>query len=711
MKIFQAIRLCLVLTLCLLLACCFMKKTQPAVTFTVIDNNIPDKFWSATLEIDNLESLAHSGRWQLAFNALQPIIDVEGGENINIKQGGDFYLIEFKLAKNSKKILFKLKGRGVILNYSDAPQGYFLVGPFKPNSKPSTVIINSKTILLPWKATPEEEAQANIKKNNTQIEGNPAETTLSANDSLIVPLPVELHRFKGEFELNEDTQVIYNDKRQVKPINFFIKAIKPATGFKLNKKKYLSGTPLKNKILLTTEGISTLNKLQCTEGYILEVNPSLVIIRACSEAGFFYGFQSLRQLLPPQIYNKKIQQIDWKITSIYIRDYPRFKYRGLELDVARHFFPVDQIKRVLDLMALHKLNYFQWHLTDDEGWRIEIKKYPELTKKGAWRGYDPAHDTTHDLLPAYGSGPKPYGGFYTQKEIRAIVKYAQARQITIIPEIDMPGHARALKVSLPDKLIDRKDQSEYTSAQGYHDNVLSPCKKETYEVIDNIITEVAQLFPGKYLHAGGDEVPGGAWEKSCMAKEYDPASPHFREQVQNAFMKRIQKIIESKGKIMAGWEEVADNNSTLSSPLLVYAWNPNKLDEVYEKSAKEGYCVVMAPTTNLYFDLAYSSNPNEPGQYWAGYGDTFSAYVFQPIDKEKGQNKRTIIGVQGQLWTELIDSSKRLDYHLFPKMSALSELAWSPSNRRNWRNFSARMAEKHLSRLFNYGVNYREGEF
>lgn len=682
---------------------------QPHAIFTLLKNNEDGQSFTAQLQLTHLENLANADKLELGFNSLRPILSITNGELIYPKQGGDFYLVRFSIPKGSKQITFNLRGKWFIRKYSDTPSGYFVV---KPVNQEITAV-SSESILPEMTSNPiDNDASIQQKKENTSIEGNPVDTALTADTSLIVPLPAELKRNPGQFTVTPQTQIIYQDDTAFPSAHLFAQSIAAATGYTLTPRKYQPDQPLQNTILLTTQGIDFTDPKQAKEGYLLEATPSYIIIRALTGNGFFYGLQSLRQLLPPQIFSHERQtNIEWTIPSVIIRDFPRFEYRGLHLDSARHFMPTDQVKRLIDLMAIHKLDYFEWHLSDDEGWRIEIKRYPALTTKGAWRSYDPANVSEYDLLPAYGSGAKPYGGFYSQNEIRDIVQYANDRYITIIPEIDMPGHARAMIMSLTNELIDTSDKSAYTSVQGYHDNVLSPCKKETFTVIENILTEVAQLFPGKYIHIGGDEVPNGAWEKSCMAQKYNVNDPNFKELVQNEFLQKIQDIITSKGKVMAGWEELAGEQSTLASPLRVYIWNSNKIDSVYNKAVRQGYEVIMAPAENLYFDLAYNADPKEPGLYWAGYVDTFSAYSLQPIDVKKGQSDTVIKGVQGQLWSELIDSSERLDYMAFPKIAGLSELGWTPADKRNWKNFSARMREKHLLRLKAYGVQYRPNEF
>lgn len=657
-------------------------KISPQLFFNLQTNNLVHQTFTAKITIKHLP---HSGKWRLGFNSIRTLLTVEHAEFIPLKQGGDFYLLEFTVPGGQSNATLILHGKSVLNRFSDSPQGYFLIDMLNAQSKILPIMVETKLL------------SKSSKKINEVIQA-PGITT-------IVPLPVEIIHKAGDFFLNAHTKLIYDNSTAKDPAEFFARTIQPASGFLLKTKTFRNQS-IENVILLTTRGIDNLAAVERSEGYLLTVTPHSVIVRAATSAGFFYGLQTLRQLLPAEVFSFSFRQRKtWKVPCVTIRDYPRFSYRGLHLDVARHFIPVNQVKRLLDLMAFNKLNYFQWHLTDDEGWRIEIKKYPALTQKGAWRGYDPLHYQEHALFPAYGSGANIYGGYYTQQEIRDIVRYAKERHITVVPEIDMPGHARAMIMSLPNELIDQHDTSKYVSAQGYHDNVLSPCAPRTYEVIDDIIAEVAQLFPGKYLHVGGDEVPTGAWRKSCMANKFDPQDKHFSEKVQNDFMRQIQIMIVKHGKVMAGWQEIVSPYNALSKPLSVYIWNAAKIPDISKKSAQSGYHVVLCPAEKLYFDLAYSHDAAEPGQSWAGYVNTYDVYSFHP------SNAKVIAGVQGQLWSEFIDSQKRLDYLAFPRVAGLAEVAWTPVQRRNWQEFRARMHAYYLPRLDFYGVQYRRGEF
>jgi hexosaminidase len=667
----------------------------PAQAIYQLEQNNPDHTFTATITIKNntADEIQH---WQLALTTIHPILAAKEGAIIS--QTGGYYV--FSPKENipaGGEFVFHLTGKSAIKNETDAPSSYFIVKNNPLTHVDSIIPLTATTILLP---TPPENTYAhNEIKNQTAIEGNAITPTITLAQSLIIPLPAELKRGDGKFILQPDTAIIVdkNSTAALAAAEFFSQAIATPTNYRLHPIAQPIVKAPANAIVLTQQDADA--KLG-PEGYTLNVTPKNIIITATTSAGFFYGIQSLRQLLPPEIFaNKTISNVAWVVPALLIRDYPRFGYRGLHLDVARHFIPVEQVKRLIDLMALHKLNRFQWHLTDDEGWRIEIKKYPALTSIGAWRGFNRV------MTPALGSGAQTYGGYYSQQEIRDIVKYAQARHIIIIPEIDMPGHARALVMSLRDELIDTQDLSQYTSVQGFHDNVMSPCIESTYQVIDNIMTDVAALFPGDTIHVGSDEIPKGAWSASprCQALMATSGIKNPNE-LQHYFLTRVQQIIQSKNKKMAGWEEVVQHGD-LDPTTTIYSWTSEAagLD-----AAKRGYPVIMMPAKYLYFDLAYDADPKEPGVYWAGYVDTFQTYTYQPIQTSWPDNiSRHILGIEGALWSENINSAQRLDYLAFPKLLALAEVAWTPKERRNWINFAARVGQLHLKRLDQYGVLYR----
>lgn len=677
------------------------------VTFTVDQNN-PDNTYNAHFTINNTTDrpLTH---WKLWLNT-SSFLTNSSDANV-IHNDGDFFGIAPNQSNETipvgASVIVHVTGQNSVLKYSSAPSGYFLTSSLSQiDTNPKIISVNATTQLPP--SQDQNDYQNNFNQQNTSIEGNPTATNLTVEDTRIVPLPVKMQRLEGDFRVNPTTVIAVPSKNPeiLKTAQFLVNSLTPALGYTL---KIIQIDPDKkiipNSIQLTLQ--------QATpdlgnEGYLLSANPSNIIIRANNSAGLFYGVETLRQLLPSQIFASSKQNVDWLVPAVVITDYPRFEYRGLHLDVARHFFNADQVKRLLDLMALHKLNTFHWHLADDEGWRIQIKQYPQLTTIGAFRGFGMTLD------PAFGSGANSYGGYYTQDQIRDIVNYANDRHITIIPEIEIPGHAHAMIKSLPNDFVDPTDKSFYTSVQGYHDNVVSPCREETYTTLRYIIGEIAQLFPNSSISIGGDEVPKGAWSdwsqsKFCQAFiQRNQITVNSPQDLQNYFLKRVQDIIESNHKKMAGYDDISADPQLNANNASVYTWNYQNDNSNVINEANLGYNVVLMPAEFLYFDLAYNADAEEPGFNWAGYTDTFTPYSYSPITSAMSQYVVSKIkGVEGALWSENLISQDRLDYMAFPKVAALAELAWTPANRRNWTNFSERLGQMHLPRLDAYGVKYR----
>ena len=513
----------------------------------------------------------------------------------------------------------------------------------------------------------------------------------------IVPKPVKLEMGTGAFALSPQCAILY---QRGSP------GARAAAEYLADTWRKVMRLPLpvreatqseRGSILLTTaEADGSLGK----EGYRLEVTPQGVVIRAPQPAGLFYGVQTLRQLLPAETFgSSKIATAEpFAIPCVQIEDYPRFGWRGMHLDVSRHFFDVQFVKRYLDQLALHKLNVFHWHLTDDDGWRVDIKKYPRLTWLGAWRGSQEA------LPPSYESGNQRYGGFYTQEQIREVVRYAADRHILIVPEVDVPAHSRAAIVAYP-KLLCTGDPYQFKSAQGVSGNVLCPSQELTYQFLEGVLGELADLFPGPYIHVGGDERPPGPWEqcRRCQQrmKEANLADGRF---LQDRFLKRLQVFLKTRGKTMVGWDEL-EQASLLDKDYVVMAWQSVQagLD-----AARKGYPVVMASSPFTYFDLAYNEEPGEPGARWAGVISVEKAYSFDPTpaDLPPAEGER-ILGVEGCLWSETLVTPDRPDYMAYPRVCALAEVAWTPQGQRAWPEFWSRLSQRHLARLDAAGIAYR----
>ena len=483
--------------------------------------------------------------------------------------------------------------------------------------------------------------------------------------------------------------------------------LRQATGYplKVSVKSDRNGA-ISNTVSLTTLGVGANDG---AEGYKLTVTTNSVVIRAPEQAGVFYGVQTLLQLLPPKILSTNlVADADWQMPCVQIEDWPRFKWRGLMLDVSRHFYTVAQVETLLNLMALHKLNVFHWHLVDDQGWRIEIKKYPKLTRIGAWRkgigwGLDPKSST------AYNSDGK-YGGYYTQDDIREVVAYAAARHITIVPEIEMPGHSKAALAAYPQfGVLDETNKAEITRdihlIRGHPNyGVYDPANPGTFTFLENILTEVFRLFPGKYIHIGGDEVRKNYWANSpgCQAL-MKREGLKSEEQLQSWFIKRIEKFVNTHGKTLVGWSEILQGG--LATNAVVMDWIGGG-----REAASEGHDVVMTPRSYCYLNFYQSTNFSaEPRAPQGRYTSLQKIYSFEPIPTNlPAQFDPHILGAQGNLWTEWIASFPHGEYMLFPRLCALAEVVWSPKDSRNWPDFQRRLKVQE-ERLGELGVNYHRG--
>lgn len=428
------------------------------------------------------------------------------------------------------------------------------------------------------------------------------------------------------------------------------------------------------------------------EGYQLEINEKGIFVKGKTDKGVLNGFQTLLQICSAKEVKKGT------VPFVKIEDYPRFDWRGMMLDCSRQFFDKQTVKNYIDWLAAHKMNVFHWHLTDDNGWRIEIKSLPDLTLKGAWRGPGEV------LLPSYGSGDKRYGGFYTQEDIKEVVVYAADRGISVMPEIEIPGHSRAVTASYPE--VGCAITQELKSVQGEVKNVWCVGREENYDLLDSIIKEVSGLFPFEYIHIAGDEVNRANWEhcpkcQALMAKE------GFKDsfQLQNYFFRRVQTIVDKYHKKTDGWNEILKGGEI----------NPNTLISAWQgisygiESAKKGYKTIMMPGQFTYYDMAQSET--ERGHRWAAITDTKRAYSFEPIPDADltPEEQKNIIGVQGALWSEYLDRPTRImEYQSYPRISALSEIGWSKKEDKNWDDFYGRLTHSHLQRLANMGIAFRD---
>lgn len=519
----------------------------------------------------------------------------------------------------------------------------------------------------------------------------------SADEYSIVPMPNRLEPKSGEFTINKNTKIIFDsslDSNARTAAANFAADLSKVTGFDIVAEE---GDGSKNTVFFSV------SPDMAPEAYTLDIEHKRVDIRAAGAPGFFYAIQSFKQLLPAQVYGDTIADgVKWKANCVYIDDAPRFGYRGMHLDIARHMFSVEEVKEYIDLLAMHKLNRFHWHLTDDQGWRIEIKKYPKLTETGAWR-----NETVVGHPDANKYDGTPYGGFYTQDEIREVVKYAAERQITVVPEIDMPGHMVAAVASYPQLGCTGK-QCEVRTTWGISEDILCAGKEETFEFVENVLTEIMELFPSEYIHIGGDECPKMRWEEcpKCQARIKAEGikgdSLHSAETyLQSYFNNRVEKFLKEHGRKLVGWDEILEGDLSKSATVMSWRGEAGGI-----AAAKKGHDVIMTPQTYLYFDYYQSlDRENEPIAI-GGYIPVDLVYGYNPVsDSLTPEEGERIIGVQANLWTEYISDFDQVIYMVLPRMDALSEIAWTEIGNKDWDSFLDRV-DKNIQVYNMKGLNY-----
>lgn len=509
-----------------------------------------------------------------------------------------------------------------------------------------------------------------------------------SQNSLIVPKPVSLQVKEGFFTLDKATVIAARDEADKQAAAIFNDYLQTYYGFTLPVKK----EAIKGAIHLATRKFI---KAPERDAYTLNVTANGVAIEGDTYAGTFYGLQSLIQLLPLQKDNKL------KIPYVSIQDAPRFGYRGLMLDAGRHFFPVSFVKKYIDYIALHKMNYFHWHLTDDQGWRIEIKKYPELLSKSTYR-----NGTIIGRYPGTDNDNIRYGGYYTQDEVREVVQYAKDRHITVVPEIEMPGHASAAIAAypwlscFPDQPTKTTGAISTASQQaggkivqetwGVFDDVFCAGKDSTFQFLQDVIDEVLPLFPSKYIHVGGDESPKTHWKicPNCQRRIKD-LNLKDEHELQSYFIQRMEKYINGKGRTLIGWDEILEGG--LAPNAVVMSWRG---ETGGIEAAKQKHQVIMTPTTYVYFD--YTQSTNEDSVTIGGFIPVEKVYNYEPIPAELAvEEGNYILGAQANLWTEYIGNGRKVEYMIFPRLSALSEVLWTPKERKSWPEF-----EKKIPMLF-----------
>jgi hexosaminidase len=523
-----------------------------------------------------------------------------------------------------------------------------------------------------------------------------------AQEIKIIPQPVQLIKNTGSFVVNPQTKLVVANKENEATATFLNKYLVDYYGFKLQIVKKADKNSIEFKCLKNIEGLKS-------EGYSLKSDEKGVVIEGNSPIGTFYGMQTLIQLLPVEKSNSL------KIASVEVKDGPRFAYRGAMLDVGRHYFPVSFVKKYIDYLALHKMNYFHWHLTEDQGWRIEIKKYPKLTEIGSKR-----NGTIIGRHPGKGNNNIPESGFYTQEEVKEIVKYASDRFITVIPEIEMPGHSSAAiaaypmlscfpneKTDIPENMISEKSKQELASGKvklvqetwGVFTDVYAPTEY-TFKFLEDVIDEVMALFPSKYIHIGGDESPKDAWKRSefCqqMIKEKGLKDEH---ELQSYFIQRMEKYINKKGRTLIGWDEILEGG--LAPNAIVMSWRGEAGGIA---AAKDNHQVIMTPGSHVYLD--HSQTQNEKEVTIGGFTNLEKIYSYEPIPAELNeQQAKYVLGAQGNVWTEYMPKPAKVEYMIFPRLSALSEVLWSPKENKNWSDFQTKI-ETMKKRYQMWGANY-----
>lgn len=498
----------------------------------------------------------------------------------------------------------------------------------------------------------------------------------------IIPIPQKITPKTGNFTLSAQTTLRFdhNNEQVALAATYFNQWLKTYAGYDLR-----AGKQEKNNLVLELN-----NSIPQREGYRLQISPDQIKIQAWQPVGLFYGIQSLIQLFPLQAPN------NIQIPAVEIEDYPAFTYRGAMLDVGRHFFTVEQVKSFIDMLARYKINRFHWHLTEDQGWRIEIKKYPKLQEVSAWR--------SESIVGHYNSTPrkfdgKKHGGYYTQEEVKDIVEYARKRFITVVPEIEMPGHAQAAIAAYPELgCIDEK--LEVGKLWGVSDNVFCP-NEATFTFLENVLTEVMALFPSPYIHIGGDECPKVQWKTNATAQAIIKKEKLKDEhELQSYFIRRMEKFLNQHGRQIIGWDEILEGG--LAPNATVMSWRGT---EGGIEAAKQGHDVIMTPTSYCYLDYYQSLHADEPLAI-GGFLPLEKVYSYNPIPAELNASQaKHILGAQANLWTEYIDNFPQVQYMFSPRAQALAETVWSGEGRKNFSDFVQRLSV-HMQRWQKEGYHF-----
>jgi len=508
----------------------------------------------------------------------------------------------------------------------------------------------------------------------------------------LLPRPVEIRADSGAFELSPETVIFHNCAEALPAARLLAEQLRPATGYLLPVEAGVPRGPSDIALELSQDAPSE------SEGYLLHVREGGVTLQARSAAGLFYATQTLRQLFPEDVFQPSVVARKWEIPGLFIRDFPRFGWRGMHLDVSRHFRPKEDVLKFIETIASLKFNRFHWHLTDDQGWRIEIKKYPRLTEVGAWRdGTLVGHQGQDPASFAY-DGVR-HGGFYTQDEVREIVAYAAERHVTILPEIDMPGHMQAAVASYPERGC-TGERVTVRGQWGISENVLNT-EESTVEFCKDILAEILALFPGDAIHVGGDEVKKREWEASARIQELRrERGLKDMDEMQSWFLRQIQEFLVAKGRHLVGWDEILEGG--LDGDLTVMAWRTEERGSV---AAKAGHPVVIA-SRNYYFDYYQAEPVDQEPLAIGGFAPMKKVYAYDPIPLDLTEDERgRVLGGQGQLWTEYMPTMEHVEYMAFPRSCALAESLWLQEPLKDYEDYLRRLPS-FLKRLEARGVNY-----
>ena len=514
----------------------------------------------------------------------------------------------------------------------------------------------------------------------------------------VIPLPQEVSLTQGNpFKLNGNVLIAYPENNALLQRNaeFLSEYIRQSTGYAPKTKAIAAGEQVKNAITLGLDP-DIANK----EGYVLTTTPEGISINGQTENGVFYGIQTLRKSIPAEAKGATIL-----IPAGEIKDEPRFSYRGMHLDVGRHFFPIEFIKKYIDLLALHNMNTFHWHLTEDQGWRIEIKKYPKLTEIGSQRSRTVIGRNTQEY------DNTPYGGFYTQEEAKEIVKYAQERYITVIPEVDLPGHMLAALAAYPEMGC-TGGPYEVCPRWGVFEDVLCIGNDKTMQFLEDVMSEIIEIFPSEYVHIGGDEAPRDRWKEcpKCQARikaEGLKADKNHtaEDRLQSYCMTRIEKFLNSKGRRIIGWDEILEGDVAPNATVMSWRGASGGI-----KAAQMGHDVIMTPNTYCYFDYYQTADTKDEPLGIGGYVPIEKVYSLDPTFDLNEEQKKHIIGAQANLWTEYITTTEHVEYMVLPRMAALAEVQWTQPEKKDFKDFTTRLAS--LMKFYQRdGFNYAKHVF